>query len=86
MKDFGLKKNWEKFVFHFISRNFKILISENVDFSGRQAGRKSSMSESQRVPSNWEKGKLELFSAIGKQVATFFDNKTRFYWTSFYFL
>ena len=50
MKDFGLKKIWEKFVFHFISRNFKILVSENVDFPGRQAGRKISMSESQRPP------------------------------------
>ena len=64
MKDSGLKKIWKTFVFHFISRSFKILVSENVDFSGRQAVKKISMSESQRAPSNREKGKLELFSAI----------------------
>ena len=61
---FWSEKNWKKFVFHFISQNFKILVSENVDFSGRQAGQKISMSESQRAPSNRGKGKLELFSAI----------------------
>ena len=58
------KKIWKKFVSHFISQNFKILVSENVDFSSRQAGRKISMSESQRAPSKMEKGKLLLFSAI----------------------
>ena len=63
MKDLGLKK-WNKFVFHFFRKKFKILASEKADFSGRQAGRKISMSELQRAPSNWGKGKLEIFSAI----------------------
>ena len=71
---FRPEKNLEENFFTFISRNFKMLVFENVDVSGRQAGRKISMSESQRAPSNREKGKLELFSAIHTHSDSWLEN------------